>query len=181
MHAMRILLLPMIIYCAKPAALEQAPSGDSAERAGIVLWKELLDCVEEHSRECRATLDVVAQKNSNSEPVRELVTILIEEWDLYPRDPRLERARRVVIPMPPPEEARSLLPAEFQALTIVVSGVITPEGTVEDVELLRPSQYDELNDRVVTAFSQGRYRPAWRRDRFVSQRAEFVYRLEPRP
>jgi hypothetical protein len=144
------------------------------------LWQYLLDCAERHTPQCRAQVERVAARTSQIEAVGRLATVLLQEWELEPMHASLLRARRVWIPFPDSEEVRDLLPSQFDAPIIVLSGVVLPDGRVKDAILMRASNYPELNARVLCAFSRGLYRPAWATEGFVSQRVEFLYRLEPR-
>lgn len=145
------------------------------------LWNELLSCAEAHTQDCKQLIAQTIATRAEGDPVRKLATIVSEEWELTSSSAAsLARARRVYVPMPPPEDARLVLPPNFESVLIVVSGVVAADGAVEDVVLLRPSRFDALNTLVADAFSRALYRPARSRRGFVTQRVEFLYRLEPR-
>lgn len=183
MRRLVIVVLLTTACCATPVVLESARSSVSGKQGAehsSDLWRELLTCGEQRTSDCRASIVRVAEHAPHSEPASKLARILLEEWDLQPSHPSLARARKVFVPLPTLEEARALLPTEFESVTIVVSGVITPEGRVKNVTLLRASKYEELNERIAEAFSRARYRPAWGRNGFIFQRVEYLYRLEPR-
>lgn len=176
-------VLSVTLSCVGSAGLDSvAPSTTSSKREGSPSekWERLLACAEAHTAECKATIEEPARATKSNDPSTLLAAVLLEEWNLAPDAPSLARARRVWISMPTPSEMRKLLPAEIEYATIVVSGVITAIGSVESVVIVRPSKYEELNRRVSEEFSRARYRPAWGSGGFVSQRVEYVYRLEPR-
>jgi hypothetical protein len=152
----------------------------SPERSVGEQWRTLLSCAETRSSECKELIEAKARRSSSNDLSRLLATALLEEWDFERDNPKITRARRIWLPMLELDEARSLLPAEFEHTTIVLTGVVTPLGTVESVVVLRSSKYEKLNRQVSEDFSRALYRPAWGSDGFVSQRVEYVYRLEPR-
>lgn len=168
--------------CHEPASL--AASSPSSSTAGFSseeekLWLDLLDCSLLHTPACRALLESVASE-TKSAPHGELASILLEEWDLDPSDPSLSRARRISVPLPPFDELQHLVPEKVKPAVLVVSGIVRTNGIIEDLQLLRGSEYDDLNQAILKAFSEGKYRPARDGERFVSQRVEFLYRLDPR-
>lgn len=174
-------ILVLVAACnAKPANIGPPLAEPSTEEQPRSLWNELLSCAEAHTQNCEQLIAETIATRAEEEPVRQLATILLDEWELSPSSASLARARRVYVPIPAPEEARSLLPPSFESVFIVVSGVVAADGTVEDVVVLRPSRYDALNSLVADAFSRALYRPARSRRGFVAQRVELFYRLEPR-
>lgn len=180
-HRMFAVLILVLACNAKPAyigpSLADAPTEGGKPES---LWNELLSCAEARTQDCKQLITDTIARSAEDEPSRRLATILLEEWELPPSSASLARARRVYVPIPAPEDARLLLPSSFESVLIVVSGVVTPDGTVEDVVLLRPSRFDALNTLVADAFSRALYRPARSGRGFVAQRVEFLYRLEPR-
>lgn len=161
---------------------EQYPRTASQPAAAISgadqVWAHLLDCSTAPTLPCEKFL---ADTAAGSGIHKDLAVVLLEDRAKLPSDPTRMRARLVWIPLLSFEELTSLVPAPAHVEFVLVSGVVQPGGTVEGARLLRASEYEGLNAAILDAFSQARYRPA--RDKagdFVSQRVEYVYRLEPR-
>lgn len=155
-----------------------AGTGGPEHQEDQELWAQLLECSLVQTRECRTLLKGVAEE-SCSAPHQELASILLEKWHLDANDPVLGRARRVWVLLPTLEELQRLVPGEVKPATLVISGIVRPDGRIEDLQLLRRSQYEDVNQAILDAFAKGKYRPARDGRRFVSQRVEFLYRLHP--
>lgn len=158
-------------------ALSLGPSPNEASDSEA--WRRLLTCALAETADCRLFVESTL-RGSASGIDRQLAAVVLEEWGLLRSDPRLHRARQVWIPLPSLEELTALLPSTVEQDFILLSGVVLPDGTVTSVELLRESHYQALNEVITRAFSAGRYRPA--RDKagkYISQRLEYLYRLDP--
>lgn len=143
------------------------------------LITELLQCSLAHSVQCRQFLQAI-EANRPSQSMARLAAVLLEEWDVRPTDAALTKPRLVWAPWPTHDELKEVLPKQAEWSVTVVTGVVQPDGRVADAKLLKASSYELLDDRILLAFAQAQYRPARVGNAFVEQRADYLYRLEPR-
>lgn len=141
-------------------------------------WSEILDCVEKQPDECKKKITQLAGQEPTTDEVK-LARVLVEHW------PSTEGAgtlapRPVRLSLPGVDQARRLLPDEFEPIYILLAAEVTRTGQVRRIHLLKESPYDCLNQLVVETFEASLYVPAWSDGEFIAHQVQYLYRLEPR-
>lgn len=140
--------------------------------------EELLRCALLRTKECRALLDKSAQ--SSPGPTKELASALVEEWPLDPADPRFEKPRLVWADLPGFDELAKILPKQVRESILLVRCEVQPDGSVSRATLVRKSEVDGVNRRILEAFNKALFRPSRSKDHYVQGTADLLYRVEPR-
>lgn len=139
---------------------------------------ELLDCAVEGTDDCLELLENTAREEEGCR--QKLAQVLVDEWSLPPTDDRLKKPRLVCMTEPTHEDLEALVPASFDWSVVVASVTVAPGGLAEDVNVIRGSGYEKLNEYVSRLLSEAVYRPARLHDSYIPGTVEMSYRIEPR-
>lgn len=167
------LILALIMGCHPVPA--PGLGGGSGE---LVQWEELLEA---SARKGALSQEIVKQalENPASPEVRKLAELLREEWDLQPDSEVLKKPRLVYSIKPDYSDLAEDALEGLQSPVVVLTGVVTAVGTVDDVEIALSSGIDEVDDRCWKAFRSWRYRPAIRDGSYVRGKVGATCHLNP--
>ncbi|MCP4249233.1 MAG: TonB family protein [bacterium] len=95
--------------------------------------------------------------------------MLLEEWGLHAAEKALLRPRIVDAPRP---DYSDLVDAQVRVepSVVVVTGEVTPLGTVKNTQLKITSGLETIDERCLEAFRRWRYRPARGKHGYMSSR-----------
>lgn len=142
------------------------PSSPAAESG---LWVKLLQSAIHHEVEDHHFVEGVARDPEASKVERQLAQILLEEWEIPTKSELLRKPRLIFAPKIDDEEVRRRLPNAKAPLFLVVEGTVTTQGQIEDVTVVKGSEYEWLNEMARTATLKARYRPARSDSGYVSE------------
>ena len=154
------------------------PHGSKAEhpQPGVdSLWLEVLECALERDNACKTRIEAIDE--SESQPVQNLATVVLAEWDLGPSNKQLHTPRLVWQPEPDLESIHAGLPEVVDAEIVVVEGTITAEGMPVDPSIIKKSRYSVLNEHAVEQFLSARFRPARGATGFVQSSKTVPFQL----
>lgn len=167
------LLLPVLLFAGVGPVWS-----DICAAADHELWEKLLDAALVKTQEARSLIEQTAAEPP-SEPIGRLAEILLEEWNLPADAEDLQQPRIVYSPEPDFSDLwDDGLALEY--FNVVVSGLVTSSGTVEEPEVNTSVGAPEVDRRCLEAFSRWCYRPARGDCGYVRKKTGAVCHINPR-
>lgn len=161
-----LVLLLASVLATNIACKAKPPAGPGAVVAGrpaparppdYGAWSELLLRALSHRTEDRAFISAM-QATPPSQACAKLATVLLEEWDFDPHDPRLEGPRAV--DLPPVTKEQLDLERTAPNRLLVVKGTVTKDGFVEEAAIVHSGGAPRLDRLYLERLLAMRFRPA---------------------
>ena len=134
------------------------------------LQEEILNAALERDR-TRITEILAAEAPT---PIRRLAKVVLEEWELDTEEPTLQQPRLVWYPHPTPDDlAASNRHSRYS--TILVDGIVCPNGTFLEPTLLESTGNQELDSLILDAARQAVFRPAQKHGKYTQHRSRIAF------
>lgn len=143
-------------------------------------WLELLEAAIGKQPQDFQKIQWRANKEAGHDAVKLLAQTLLEEWPLSVSNVKLHRPRLVFKPEVDFEGLGAQLPAEVVAQAVIVKVRVNQHGLVESFEMVQPSRYEVINERVQEVLGQVRFRPARDESGFIEKDYFLTFRLHLR-
>ena len=141
-------------------------------------WVDLLDDAVSGDEEARDRIER-ARAEGGHEAIRKLADLLRAEWDLPHSDERFETAALVWLPdidfaaLPP-------YALEVSSPRVVISGSVTPTGSLQEVELVKSSGSALIDQAALDSAGKALFRPARQELVYTASRAAITVHVDPR-